>query len=619
MSDNYRLNYRGLQTYDRDLKAYIQNSLPKTMVGATKYHDGSSGLTPAPNTGEQNKYLKGDGTWSDIPSFITLSNTNPASISFEQEETEVGFIICNLTKRVDLESHLTLSFYSSENCIITVRMKDDNVEELYSPQQIEVSKGYNSFGIPHAYLNKQPKEHYFTITMQCSNGKITIPTKGLLYTIFGAIDNDNVENIVDILDIAIKRTSNLVAPSEIWGLGFNEENLILKKNEYNNPNNGQWEDIYDFGTVKDGKIEFDGRWIYDEKTRKEILITEENPFVFILDDKNNLKCFSNGDYSNGITLATNVSKFSACVGYKSNIDMSLEQGLIVAYIKNGNAYYRQYKYYDELTKSWYAQEEIYTGGDAISINIHRLPDYRIGIIVKTNSESKWYITDRTFIGNTYKTEYANSNVDGDTFIGMVELNRINEKLGVATLNEFEPAYYHNVFEMTFEGEIKFLNNKTIDDFKKTVWAKRGSENIAIKSIEIENNKIIVTANGNGVQGGSNFSIGWNFKDFITTNKNNSKMEITQSTYTWYLPTLTIYGNYTDRSNISIDGNTSILMKPVVDINETINDISLIGTSGKTDIIVHPIINIYQDIQENSNININGMTNINVNLVGDIPI
>ena len=37
-----------------------------TMVGATADKDGSSGLVPAPKTGDQNKFLRGDGTWVTV-------------------------------------------------------------------------------------------------------------------------------------------------------------------------------------------------------------------------------------------------------------------------------------------------------------------------------------------------------------------------------------------------------------------------------------------------------------------------------------------------------------------------------------------------------------------------
>lgn len=42
--------------------------LPSNMTGATASTDGASGLVPAPLAGDQAKFLKGDGTWGDVPS-----------------------------------------------------------------------------------------------------------------------------------------------------------------------------------------------------------------------------------------------------------------------------------------------------------------------------------------------------------------------------------------------------------------------------------------------------------------------------------------------------------------------------------------------------------------------
>ena len=47
---------------------------PPEMTGATASADGASGLVPAPLTGDQGKFLKGDGTWDSLPVFAGTSN-----------------------------------------------------------------------------------------------------------------------------------------------------------------------------------------------------------------------------------------------------------------------------------------------------------------------------------------------------------------------------------------------------------------------------------------------------------------------------------------------------------------------------------------------------------------
>ena len=46
----------------------LDEVLVDVMTGATSTEAGTSGLVPAPQVGEQNKFLRGDGTWADAGS-----------------------------------------------------------------------------------------------------------------------------------------------------------------------------------------------------------------------------------------------------------------------------------------------------------------------------------------------------------------------------------------------------------------------------------------------------------------------------------------------------------------------------------------------------------------------
>ena len=54
------------------------NTTYSDFTGATSGAAGSAGLVPAPAVGDEDKYLKGDGTWTDqnIP-VITMTSTDP--------------------------------------------------------------------------------------------------------------------------------------------------------------------------------------------------------------------------------------------------------------------------------------------------------------------------------------------------------------------------------------------------------------------------------------------------------------------------------------------------------------------------------------------------------------
>lgn len=55
------VDYAGLQEYDRRIKGVISTDF----VGATSQADGAAGRVPAPESGDENKFLRGDGTWAD--------------------------------------------------------------------------------------------------------------------------------------------------------------------------------------------------------------------------------------------------------------------------------------------------------------------------------------------------------------------------------------------------------------------------------------------------------------------------------------------------------------------------------------------------------------------------
>ena len=69
------LNFTGAthESYDGSTSKSIHIPSYSVMQGATEYYSGSSGLVPAPNKGEQNLFLKGDGTY-DSPPNTTYGN-----------------------------------------------------------------------------------------------------------------------------------------------------------------------------------------------------------------------------------------------------------------------------------------------------------------------------------------------------------------------------------------------------------------------------------------------------------------------------------------------------------------------------------------------------------------
>lgn len=67
------------------------------MTGATESSAGAHGLVPAPQAGDQNKFLKGDGSWDDSP------------------EAEYNLLLNRLRSGAEEDAELHLGFYRDKN------------------------------------------------------------------------------------------------------------------------------------------------------------------------------------------------------------------------------------------------------------------------------------------------------------------------------------------------------------------------------------------------------------------------------------------------------------------------------------------------------------------------
>lgn len=95
----------------------LQNK-PSTMSGATEEAAGTSGLVPAPASGDENKVLRGDGTWSDMAekANIALDNVTAAGI-----ETAIRWIAPNYSAKVDYTSQWGVSIPANSYGWVWVR------------------------------------------------------------------------------------------------------------------------------------------------------------------------------------------------------------------------------------------------------------------------------------------------------------------------------------------------------------------------------------------------------------------------------------------------------------------------------------------------------------------
>lgn len=84
-----------LLVYDETTQQWVAQEIEdavRTMVGATATSDGMTGLVPVPQAGDQNKFLRGDGTWAEptVNSLIAVDG-NSIELNSNDEITIKGF------------------------------------------------------------------------------------------------------------------------------------------------------------------------------------------------------------------------------------------------------------------------------------------------------------------------------------------------------------------------------------------------------------------------------------------------------------------------------------------------------------------------------------------------
>lgn len=561
-----------------------------------------------------------EGVEQELPKL--LYDYNVYAYAVEQNEITVGLISCYLLNATDLQGHFTISFFATERCNVHVRIKDNNVTELYTPLVYTVEKGYASISVPHAYLKKMATTHAFSVTIQCTNGQLSIPVRGMLYTIDGGyLATRLLDAGIDIQDISIKQLSTDNAPSEIYAIGFESNRLILKSRAYNYLQRADWLAIKDFGEGITACVEFYGRWAMRSGMVNYTLNTESVPFVFILDLDNTLRAYSGALFDVEHIIDTEVTHISACQGFNSMYDIEQDQGLVIAYVKNGNVYYKQWLYdSNDARYKWMSSPALYEGGDASFVSAHRLPDYRLGICVQTINGTIWYITDRTYVSQAVKPEIANLESRSLMVTTVIDVNKLDTYNTVGTVNEFEegPLEFNN-FSIMFDGPLILIDNATIDDLKKNIRVEVNNTSIpnSIDKILITNNVLTIIFK-NAIQGGKTVTVHWNLFALVMQTYNNCWAEI-QKIYTWNLPLPTVRHNYDEQANITVIGELDLTVKSLIENKLVYQEVLNTSVEGILDAKVNALITTPHTYNENIHVTTSGELSATVLMTGTAPI
>lgn len=556
-----------------------------------------------------------EGIEQELPKLLYDYNTYAYAVG--QSALTVGLIYCFLHSDTDLQGHFTISFFATEKCNVHVRIKDNDVTELFSPQVFTVEAGYASISIPHAYLKKKSTDHAFSVTMQCTNGQLSIPVRGMLYTIDGGyLASRLLDAGVDLQDISIRQLPSDDKPSEIWAIGFEGNQLLLKKREYSQLQRVNWSAVKDFGEGSAACVEFNGSWNNRDGSNAYTLETQEVPFVFIIDLNGTLRVYQGEDFDEVTVLDTNVVSANVCRGFSSMLYTEQDQGLVVAYVKNGKVYYWQWLYAAESNSyAWQGPLNLYDAGDASFVSVHRLPDYRLGFCITHANGTAWYITDRTYVGQSVKTDKASVRTSPFTAVSVLGADMVEDTPGFTAIqNELEVSEYYSEFIMTFSGPVILLNNKTIRDLSASL--KVYVDNVAVQATaSINGNSLIVTLN-EPARAGLTVTIDCN-NPYLFIKAYNGCYAYTKQRYSWDLPVAPI--KQLEESFVETSASLNAVVKGMITTNVFNEDSASVPISASLNAIIREIQVTNNASEEEASATVGGTVAVTVRQVGETPV
>ena len=182
------------------------------------------------------------------------------------------------------------------------------------------------------------------------------------------------------------------------------------------------EEIENFGPAEDCAIAFNGYWERDYVSKRFFFVSEEYPWVFGVNE-GELRVWRTDVAS--FVIAENVEKVDAVRGWiPAQAGHTQDQGLIVAYLKSGVAYYRNYALQENETYIWESEKEIEElPGGLTDIALFRTNDFRIGVLGRDSvGNVHMTVTVRNWAGMSLYPESFNASASiGDMSVQLTDL------------------------------------------------------------------------------------------------------------------------------------------------------------------------------------------------------
>jgi hypothetical protein len=292
-----------------------------------------------------------------------------------------------------------LSYIASEPTEVIIRIKDNEISELYTPMTFKLAPGRGTIGIPHGYLVKRQGYHNFTVTAQVTTGSLIVDTRQVMYIIDGGRIAYGVMDIGAIAyDVTVRKLATETQISYIYAICIDEGMCTVKRAEYTESPGAAWVTVANIGPAIDAAIEFGGDWAFN--TNPYTFNTEEEPWIAWVSPEGALTAQRLYDANTAVTLATDVTHVSVVRGWNNTLTLGQDHGLLFVYIKSASVYYRARATQIDGNKVWEAERafELFTG-IAVEVNAFRTNDYRVGINVLDDAGvTHTFLTPRNWSG-----------------------------------------------------------------------------------------------------------------------------------------------------------------------------------------------------------------------------
>jgi len=407
---------------------------------------------------------------AQIPQLVWNYNTEP--IVVRQAEVEIGRIEVETTSHDKARGTLHINFMSNIDSEVTLRIYNENTQQLYSPIIYQATVGYNEIEYSHIYLHLAVGLQELNITMQTREGQITIPTRAFMYAI-DLVAIELVDVPFSIYDVSVRQPEgakdiDFVFIIAMDGRGWPiiayatyKKGLVIRGYMFTV--------LFGLPTIRtrDLAIEFDGVFQRLSLEDKLTLVTEVRPWIFWVDWDYNLWGQWGEEEGTRIHLASQVLSVTTCRGWNSIEYPEQDAGLIIAYVKmNGRIAYRYLLGTVQLQKRWEVEQILLEAGDKNNyVHVHRLNDYRIGFTVThTEEKHRLFITNRYWVQDAVPVERTTLNNFLPTYVacGMIHINDIEEESYPITFRLYISEDLTNLYVFATDGYLFWLRKNLLE-------------------------------------------------------------------------------------------------------------------------------------------------------------